>query len=982
MKLKSIKAHGFKSFADKIDIDIKSNITAIVGPNGSGKSNIVDAVRWVLGEQSAKSLRGTSAMTDCIFAGSKSREPLKRAEVALTFDNADHYLNCDLSEIEIKRVVYHTGENEYFLNNAKVRLKDITNLFLDTGAGLDSFNIISQGSIEAVVNSKPEERRIIFEEASGVLKYKKRKGESLRKLEKTKDNLEKVGLIINELEATVLPLKEQSQIAKRYLELKEQLEELEISFIATDIKSKNEEYQRLKMEVSELEKEIINLSSNSSKSNNELEALRLENLKLEEEITLKNNTLLQITEDIASKNSEKDITMERQKYSVSKEKVNENLLKLKEEELEMANKQEILEHDIKELEEKRNNIQKQLQEKEGELSLKRIKATNISNSKNNMNRDLWEIKNQIDILESNIANDVKIPHSVKNVLNNPRLEGIHGTISKLIDIEEKYMEAIDVSLGASANFIVVENELVAKNAIKYLKENHLGRATFFPRNIIKSRFIDNQTLTQISKEPGFIDIASNLVKFDEKYQNIIENQLGNILVVDSIDTMNSIGKKISYKYRIVTISGEILHTGGSVTGGSNKKNINTLNDKLELEKKKNQKTMLESEIEQRKEEEIFIEQEINELIIKRNEYEKENIIITEELAQKRVILGDIEKNKLEKQKALEGTTNILENTLEQQLINILESLKESEKQSEILKKDLEKMKNRKSEISSSIAELEQEYRKKYSEQNKIEQSLKEKEIRLGKLDVQLDNLLLSLSETYNLTYEKAAMNYPLEIEFNLAKEKVELLKKEMNKLGTVNLGSIEEFERLNKRYEFLMEQKKDLEKSSDNLLQAINEMDEIMKNKFSETFQKISEEFSEVFKKLFKGGNGILKLTNPEDLLETGIDIIAEPPGKKLNNIGLLSGGEKTLTAISLLFSILNVKPVPFCILDEVEAALDEANVDTFGKYLQSKKEKSEFILITHKKRTMEYADTLYGITMQEQGVSKIVSVELENIQN
>jgi len=412
MKLKSIKAHGFKSFADKIDIEIKSNITAIVGPNGSGKSNIVDAVRWVLGSQSVKSLRGSSSMSDCIFKGSKTRDALKRAEVSLVFDNSNHELHSDLSEIEVKRVVYHTGDNEYFLNNAKVRLKDITDLFLDTGAGLDSFNIIGQGSIESVINSKPEERRIIFEEASGVLKYKKRKEESLRKLEKTKDNLEKVGLIINELETTVLPLKEQSAIAKKYLELKNQLEELEISFIATDIKNKNAEYQALKNEVDLLETQVFELKSRTDSNHSEVELLRLNMLKTEEEITKKNNELLETTEALAKKNSEKEITIERQQYSIDKDKINENLLKLKEEELKLQKKVELLELEATKLADEKQKQEKEGRDKEETISLTRVKINSLRNQKNTTSGDLWAIQNQIDILETNIANDVKIPSPV------------------------------------------------------------------------------------------------------------------------------------------------------------------------------------------------------------------------------------------------------------------------------------------------------------------------------------------------------------------------------------------------------------------------------------------------------------------------------------------------------------------------------------------------------------------------------------------
>ncbi len=555
----------------------------------------------------------------------------------------------------------------------------------------------------------------------------------------------------------------------------------------------------------------------------------------------------------------------------------------------------------------------------------------------------------------------------KNILNNPRLEGIDGTISKLIEVKQQYLDAIDVSLGASSNFIVVENELAAKKAIQYLKENHLGRATFFPKNIIKSKKLERETKELLTGEKGFVGIASELVTFEEQYQNIIENQLGNIIVVDNIDTMNQLGKNLNYKYRIVTLAGEILHTGGSMTGGSSKKNNSNLNDKLELEKKRSQLADLTSHLERITKEEEQLDIELTQMLNQRLDIEQHVTILKKRMEENQSLLLNTKNSLQDILSKTVGSKNMLEDTLDAQLISILEEIKSLELKCDILKSELNALKNKKSEISSKIADYEYEYREKNSEQNRLSQDLKQKEIRLGKLDIHLDNLLVTLSESYNMTYETA-------------KYQVEKLKSEMTKLGPVNLGSIEEYERLNTRYQFLLTQKSDLEESSDNLKQVIGEMDEIMKEKFITTFERVKEEFSIVFKKLFKGGSGILKLTDPENILETGIDIIAEPPGKKLNNIALLSGGEKTLTAISLLFAILNVKPVPFCILDEVEAALDEANVDTFGSYLQSKKEASEFILITHKKRTMEYADTLYGITMQESGVSKIVSVELDKV--
>lgn len=981
MKLKSIKAYGFKSFADKIEIEIKNNITAIVGPNGSGKSNIVDAVRWVLGEQSVKSLRGSGAMTDCIFQGSKTREPLKRAEVSLEFDNSDHELNSDLTEIEIKRVVYHTGENEYFLNNAKVRLKDITNLFLDSGAGIDSFHIISQGSIESVVNNKPEDRRIIFEEAAGVLKYKKRKEESLRKLEKTKDNLEKVGLITKELENTILPLKEQSENAKKYLEEKQKLEELEISFLAAGIQSKNQEYQTLKQEVESLENKVFQLKTSATEEGSSLELLRLENIKLEEAISQKNNELLKKTEILAEQNSEKDITLERQKYSVDKEKLNEGLISLKEETLKLEKDNELASLDLESSVKKQNKIKQDLQNIEENISINRLKQTNLTNQKNALLRDIWETKNQIEILENNILNDAKIPLAIKNVLNNPRLEGIHGTIGKLIHTEENYLNAIEVALGASGNFIVVENEENAKKAIQYLKENHLGRATFFPKNIIKGKYIEKETRNILKKEPGFLGVASDLITYDETYRNIMENILGNIIVVSNMEHMNHLGKKTNYRYRIVTLDGELLHTGGSMTGGSIKKSTSNLNDKIELEKLKTKQTEYQNRSQSLEESLQNITENLETYLNERIELEKKLVILEEEQKRKNARLEEIAYQLKEKQSELTGVENLLDNTLEQQVLKIIENIKNLEKEISLLKIDLSNLKEKREQILEKITNHEKANKEKNSTQSKLEQELKQKEINLGKLDIYLDNLLQNLSENYNMTYEKAIRDYPLEIEYETAKSMVDKLKQEIAALGTVNLGSIEEYERLNTRYIFLNTQKTDLEKSSQELKKVIEEMDEIMIQKFADTFESIKKEFTLVFKKLFKGGNGVLKLTNPENLLETGIEIIAEPPGKKLSNIALLSGGEKTLTAISLLFAILNVKPVPFCILDEVEAALDEANVDTFGSFLQSKKDKSEFILITHKKRTMEYADTLYGITMQESGVSKIVRVELDDYQ-
>ena len=981
MKLKSIRAYGFKSFADKMEIEFKTNITAIVGPNGSGKSNIVDAVRWVLGEQSVKSLRGSSSMSDVIFAGSETRAPFRRCEVALTFDNESHFLNTDLKEVEIKRILYYTGENEYFINNVKVRLKDITNILLDSGIGSDAYNIISQGNIEEIVNSKPVDRRVILESAAQVLKYKNRKNESLRKLEKTKDNLEKVDLVINELEVSVLPLKEQSEVAKKYLEYESDLKNLEISLTVHDLSKIHEEYQNVTKKIEELEKEKESLSTKNVKKSSEVEKFQAQLLDIENKIEDANQRLISLNERLAKLQSEKTLLIERQKYEVASEKVDENLLRLKEEENSLQKEVSLMKEEIYSLKEESKSVKKEISSVDEKTSLFGFQYHKFQKEKEELAKKVFSLQNEIAILENTIENDPGLSYAVKNILNHPRLKGIHNTIGKLITVDEQYSTAIDVALGSSANFLVVESTKCAEEAIIFLKENKLGRATFFPLDVITSRYLSNTILEMVQKENGFVGVASDLVKTDAIYQNILENQLGNVLVVKDMASLERIGHLLNYKYRIVTLDGELSHAGGSLTGGSLKKSTSILQMKIDVEKKKKDLENTKSALQKYEEKEVEYrnEQEVNEEIQRKNLLKEQ--MLNENILNKERRLTEVEKKLEEVSKQISGASSIKSGSLEESLLGIMKTITEVEVDKEIVSKKIHELKTEKSEISSQIAGIELENKKFSSSLYQVEQALKNESVTLGKMDTKMDYLLSVLSENYHLTYEKARMEYFLEIDPELARMKVNSLRKEMRDLGTVNLGSIEEFERVNTRYEFLNNQKTDLTTACEDLLKIIAEMDEIMVERLKEAFDKIQKEFSLVFHKMFKGGTGKLILTDPDNILETGIDIVAEPPGKKLNNIQLLSGGEKTLTAISLLFAILNVYPVPFCILDEVEAALDEANVDTFGKYLVSQKEKSEFILITHKKRTMEYADTLYGITMQEQGVSKVVSVKLEGDQ-
>ena len=981
MYLKEIKASGFKSFADTIDIELTNGISGIVGPNGSGKSNVVDAVRWVLGEQSVKQLRGEGAMSDVIFTGSKSRRAASFASVTLVFDNSDKYLNIEYDEVQIKRTIYKTGENEYFINNTKTRLKDILELFMDTGASKESFNIISQGDVANILSGKAEDRRVIFEEASGVLKYKKRKDEALRKLSKTHDNMARVDDIISELNTNMEPLKKQSEDAKIYLEKKEKLENVEIALTVNDIEKYNYEYKYSKEKVSELTLSITKMLSENSNEQAKIETIKNNISKLNSELYLKQQELVKVSANAEKLSGEKAMISERSKYNSEDVKLHDNIISLKEKILKIESQISALNKEIES--EKSNN--KIIGEK---LNNTEIKLSEIEKNKENLNsklnqklREITAQKHRKEVLMNSLENNSSLPYSVKNVLNNPKLTGIHGVLGKLLEFEEKYSEALEVSLMSSVSHIVCDNEEDAKEAVRYLKNNNLGRATFLPISVIKPRSIDSESYETIKSMNGFVDIASNLVKYDTKYRNIVLSLLGTIVVVDNIDNANLISKKLKNRYKVVTMTGEVVNIGGSITGGSLKKS-SILSERYELENVIKDIDVLDFEIKE-------IENKINEVDDNYTnlELEKNSIIISvnsnsEILKNKYNVLDDLTNEKSTLMAELSNNQNIVNNVItneEEKILN--EYYKEIEKRDELnieinqIHKKIELENEDLINNESSLKNNNQEY-------NKAQEELKSHEIKVNRLDVKIDNLLNILTNDYSISYEKAKEKYILEIDSDEARSIVSTLKREIKSLGDVNVGAIEEYDRVKERYEFLNKQKEDLTNAENVLLEIITEMDDIMKDKFSSTFNKIKEAFNETFRKLFNGGKAELKLTDPSNILETGIDIIALPPGKKLQHISLLSGGEKTLTAIALLFSILKVRPVPFCILDEVEAALDEVNVDNFGKYLKEFKGDTQFIIITHKKKTMEYADVLYGITMQESGVSKLVSVKLEELKN
>ena len=979
MYLKGIVASGFKSFADKIELKLDGRTTCIVGPNGSGKSNIVDAVRWVLGEQSVKSLRGDGSMSDVIFSGSKSRNPLNVASVELIFDNNDHFLNVPYTEISIKRKVYRSGENEYYLNNEKCRLKDINNLLMDTGMGKESFNIISQGEVDKILSNSATDRRVIFEEASGILKYKKRKEEALRKLDKTHNNLDRLNDIIQELDLQIGPLKEQSKKASEYLENKQGLDKYEVSLLAYDIENINSEQSNFKIRKEKLDSEILTLQTHATKNdtkyledNNRLEKLETEKSNLQRE-------LLKVTEEKEKIDGERNLLKERSKTTKEEDEIKENIRNLIEEREKLSNEINTVDEKLKDIinesslkEQESKEVEKNLQDAKSEKNL-------LTNDYSRHNQELISTKHKIDNLRVEIESGSDMPNSVRKVLKNNELTGIYNTIGNVLSVDEKYVKALNTAISTSKNFIITKDEPSAKQAISYLKDSHAGRATFFPISVIKERYVDYDTINILKNSNDFVGIMSDLVKYNKEYENIIKNQLGIIVVATSIDAATRLSHMIKARYKIVTLEGDVINVGGSLTGGSNYIGKSSIILKQEIQH-------LEKTFNLLKQEEAEIQQSLQ-------DNNKEITAIEEKLfsiSKDKVALKEKYDNK--KNELIEIKNKLISITKEYESLELINNNGVSEKEQELIRLFHEKtalkeqIENHITSISKEILNLKEkqeayqaEEKLKNSQLHSKEKESRDLEIKINRNDVKLDNMLSILNSEYEMTYERAKNEYSLDIEPEEARLKVNTYKANIKRIGMVNLDSIEEYERVNTRYEFLNNQKSDLLNAEDSLLEIMNEMDEVMKEEFKITFENIRVEFQKVFKELFMGGNADLKLTNPDDLLSTGVDIVASPPGKKLTTISLLSGGEKTLTAISLLFAILNVRTVPFCLFDEVEAALDEANVAAFGKYLNHYKDKTQFLIITHKKKTMEYAHTLYGITMQESGVSKLVSVKLED---
>ncbi|MEH7492922.1 chromosome segregation protein SMC [Neobacillus niacini] len=1181
MFLKRLDIIGFKSFADRIGVDFVQGVTAVVGPNGSGKSNITDAIRWVLGEQSAKSLRG-SKMEDIIFAGSDSRKPLNYAEVTLTLDNQDEGLAIDYNEVSVTRRVTRAGDSEYLINKQPCRLKDIVDLFMDSGLGREAFSIISQGKVEEILNSKAEDRRTIFEEAAGVLKYKNRKKKAEAKLIETQDNLNRVNDILHELEGQVEPLKIQASMAKDYLEKKEELEKIEVALTVYDIEDLHQKWTHLSTQLAEHQQEEIKLSAQLQVKEAKIEETRDHIAALDESITDLQNVLLHASEELEKLEGRKDVLKERKKNAFqNRAQLEKSIAELTDKISQLKRNKEIQADLVDKLTEQVNTLQTQLKEKQGKLALftenieekietlkseyiellndqagakneikyidqqleqqetksARLDTENVKfiEERQKVQNKILQVQTALEEVQKSLSNHVtsyrEKQRKLENVQNNyqkqektlyqayqilqqaksrkemleemeedysgffqgvkevlkargKKLHGIEGAVAELVTVPKEYETALETALGGALQHIVVDTEQNARMAIQFLKQNSFGRATFLPLSVIKGRVLSSSQLTSIQNHPSLVGSAVDLVSFDPKYSEVISNLLGNVVITKDLKGANELAKILQYRCRMVTLDGDIVNPGGSMTGGAQKqKTSSLLTRKGELEELKekliimSEKTSsLESHVKALKEdvktheleleamrkfgEELRLQEQTLKGDFREAEFEAKNI-------NDRLKIYDLEKGQLmEEQKTITNrkaelneaitsfkekiasldtqiaklteqktndissketlTKDITDLKVEfaaknEQFVNtkerfamIVEELNESQERFTLYKEDLMLLTSEMEGSTSGEEQLEIAARRKQQDKEEtislissrrqerlqmhaaledaeieakeikrlhkgMVEVLKDEEVKINRLDVELETKLAHLREEYLLSFEGAKEQYPLGLPVEEARKKVKLIKLAIDELGSVNIGAIEEYERVSERYEFLNEQKNDLQEAKDTLYQVIDEMDIEMKRRFEQTFYGIREQFEPVFRALFGGGRADLKLTNPEDLLNTGVEIVAQPPGKKLQNLGLLSGGERALTAIALLFSILKIRPVPFCILDEVEAALDEANVFRFSQYLKRFSSETQFIVITHRKGTMEEADVLYGVTMQESGVSKLVSVRLED---
>ena len=972
MYLKEIKIAGFKSFRDNVTMTFDKGIACLVGPNGSGKSNIIDAVRFVLGEQSSKSLRGDQGMTDLIFSGSQNSKALNVASVSLTFDNSDNYLKIPFKEISIKRRIYRTGENDYFINGEKVRLKDIIDLFLDSGIGKNAFSIVGQGEIAKILSNSSLDRRSIIEQAAGIAKYKERKIETTRKLIKVDDNLNRVKDILDELKLQLDPLKEQSINARKYTDLKEELENLEISLITENIYKDN---VLLKEEEKELEKETdkkLLLEKEDEESFLNIEKYKRDIRRKEIIIDDYNEKIVKLSELVNKLSLKKEMLLKDEKYNLSEDKRSLELVNLKEEILKENKNKEILLKELDIEKEEKNELEKHLNSLYEKIESLENKIMLSNKEKTELLRSIDYSNSRLNYLENFIDNKNSNNKALSSILNNPRLTGIEKTIEEVISCDEKYEIIKEISIGPIRNNLIVKDEHSAKQAVEYLKNNKIGRLTFYPLTSIKKKEIYD--IEHLKSNSAYLGVLSDILEVDIKYKNIISSLFGTTLVAKTIDDAFLISNLVNKKYKVISLDGSVVNPYGSLTGGFSKINDNLVSSKREISELKEKikiNTKLKDELDLDNQKNInqrdLVNKEIFDLTSKIN-FLKQNIENKDNLLEEKIKLIE----------NLEFNTKVVDKSKNNQALDeISNEFYEKEKKLNLLNLEKEKEVKEIKKIREDLEVLESTKRSIELEINKVNLYIKNLELAINTKNIKIDNNLKLLGEEYSLTYENARNKYILEIEEKEAEEKISKIKEEIKSLGFVNLLAIEEYKKVNERYTFLTSQETELLNAKDTLNQMINEIDSYVETEFKKTFNEVNIHFKEIFKKFFRGGDAELILTDPDNLLETGIEINATPPGKKLSSISLLSGGEKTLTAISLIFAILEIKDTPFCIFDEVEAALDEDNVLKFGEYIKEYSDKTDFLIVTHKKETMEYAKSLYGITMEEEGISKVVSIQL-----
>ena len=1179
MYLKSIEIHGFKSFANKINFEFHNGITGIVGPNGSGKSNVADAVRWVLGEQKTKQLR-SSKMEDVIFAGTENRKPMGYAYVAITFDNSDHKLNIDYNEVTVSRRLFRSGESEYMINGTQVRLKDVNEMFYDTGIGKEGYSIIGQGQIDKILSGKPEERRELFDEAAGIVKYKRRKNDAMKKLDDQNQNLVRVTDILGELERQVIPLEKQCEKAKKYLLLKEELKvndvnmflieideiknrliqiDEKIKIASGDMQTASDEFEKIKADYTKLEqiieeinnsieskkvtlnetviniekiegqinviKEQINSAKNNesyinqriASINNEIEEqnreLALSNKEREENEKYLNEIIgsqSEINEKIAQGNDEiaeleKQIEDDKaeiiellnakatiktkiQRCDTLLEQINIRKSKLNQKLIDFQSRKDGQENAIKQLSEQLSDVNteihtvtKALNEYKDDLANLRIRNSELTKQLSKNQEEYHKLKSNLEALKNITERYEGYGNSIRKVMElKETRKGIIGVVADIIKVDKKYEIAIETALGGNIQNIVTDTETTAKETIEYLKKHKYGRATFLPLSSMSNK--TNFNAPDALEEKGVIGLASDLVDIKKEYEGVTKYLLGRVMVVDTIDHAIAIERKYRYTVRIVTLEGEYLNVGGSISGGAFRNSSNLLGRRREIEEIEKALVELKKEKEQLDKDIVINRGEIsvvNEEISKVNNALQEQLIIkntievnlkqandkkdsimleyqgyTQENDDMQAEITDINKNSTVLNEELTGAED-RNSTLEKEVVENTKKLKEMKEKLDsknatleevnieianykqkhefvVLKihkaedvitslaTELNNIKNNSKENDSEISarleaidnltneakksrELTQQLEKEIADAKlkKENQSREHKEFfekreqlseRISALDKEVYRLssqkeaLEEKSENkeaymwneYEITYRKATeMKNPDLNDKAVLKENIVNTKREMKSLGDVNINAIEEFKEINERYQFMKGQHDDLMEAKENLLKIIDELEVGMRKQFKEKFEEIKVEFDTVFKELFGGGKGTIELTEAEDILDAGINIISQPPGKKLQNMMQLSGGEKALTAISLLFAIQNLKPSPFCLLDEIEAALDGSNVVRFAQYLHKLTKNTQFIVITHRRGTMNCADRLYGITMQEKGISALVSVDL-----